>query len=212
LVNVGEAIGDLLAALSYGERAALRRAEENVARAPSGRARKQQRHVAALERDNAALLEARARELGSPEREAAFAPFFDAFFEDTEPRDWLEAQAWHYMGDALVRDFADVLLPALDPVSAEIVRRTLLERDEQETYALDELTRLLEDDPSERDRVAAYARRIVGEALTQTRRAVVATGTLRGLLGGEEGEKRALLDLLERHRERLDRLGIELVD
>ncbi|HEV8571486.1 MAG TPA: ferritin-like fold-containing protein [Actinomycetota bacterium] len=211
-MNVGEAIGDLLAALSYGERAALRRAEENVARAPSGRARKQQRHVAALERDNAALLEARARELGSPEREAAFAPFFDAFFEDTEPRDWLEAQAWHYMGDALVRDFADVLLPALDPVSAEIVRRTLLERDEQETYALDELTRLLEDDPSERDRVAAYARRIVGEALTQTRRAVVATGTLRGLLGGEEGEKRALLDLLERHRERLDRLGIELVD
>lgn len=211
-MNVGEAIGDLLAALSYGERAALRRAEENVARAPSGRARKQQRHVAALERDNAALLEARARELGSPEREAAFAPFFDAFFEDTEPRDWLEAQAWHYMGDALVRDFADVLLPPLDPVSAEIVRRTLLERDEQETYALDELTRLLEDDPSERDRVAAYARRIVGEALTQTRRAVVATGTLRGLLGGEEGEKRALLDLLERHRERLDRLGIELVD
>jgi hypothetical protein len=60
--------------------------------------------------------------------------------------------------------------------------------------------------------VAAYARRIVGEALTQTRRAVVATGTLRGLLGGEEGEKRALLDLLKRHRERLDRLGIEPVD
>lgn len=209
---MSEAVGDLLAALSYGERAALRRAEENVARAPDDRARKQQRHVTALERDNAALLEARARELGGPEREAAFAPFFDAFFEDTEPRDWLEAQAWHYMGDALVRDFADVLLPALDPVSAAIVRRALLERDEQETYALDELTRLLEDDPSGRDRVAAYARRIVGEALTQTRRAVVATGTLRGLLGGEEGEKRALLDLLERHRERLDRLGIEPVD
>jgi hypothetical protein len=211
-VSASEAVGDLLAALSYGERAALRRAEDNVALARNDAARKQQEHVAALERDNAALLEARARELGGAEREAAFAPFFDAFFEDTEPRDWLEAQAWHYIGDALVRDFADVLLPALDPVSAEIVRRTLLERDEQETYALDELTRLLEDDPSGRDRVAAYARRIVGEALTQTRRAVVATGALRGILGGEEGEKRALLDLLERHRERLDRLGIEPVD
>lgn len=207
-----EAVGDLLAALSYGERAALRRAEAIVDLAPDDRARKQQMHVAALERDNAALLEARARELAGAEREDAYAPFFDAFFEDTEPRDWLEAQAWHYVGDALVRDFADVLLPALDPVSAAIVRRTLLERDEQETYALDELTKLLEDDPEAGERVAAYSRRIVGEALTQTRRAVVATGTLRGLLGGEEGEKRALLDLLERHRERLDRLGIERVD
>jgi hypothetical protein len=211
-VAVSEPVAELLAALSYGERAALRRAEANVALAPHARARKQQQHVVGRERENAALLEARAREMGSPEREAAFAPFFDAFFEDTEPRDWLEAQAWHYVGDALVRDFGDVLLPALDPVSAEIVRRTLLERDEQETYALDELTRVLEDDPRAGERVAEYARRIIGEGITQARRALIATGTIRSLLGGEEGEKRLILDLLARHRERLDRLGIEPVE
>lgn len=209
---VNEAVGDLLAALSYGERAALGRAEANANLAPDDRTRKQQQHVVARERENAALLEARARELGSPEREATFAPFFDAFFEDTEPRDWLEAQAWHYVGDALVGDFGDVLLPALDRVSAEVVRRALLDRDEQESYALDELTRLLEEDPRRRDRVAAYARRIIGEGITQARRALVATGTIRSLLGGEEGEKRLILDLWERLRVRLDRLGIEPVD
>jgi hypothetical protein len=207
-----EAVGDLLAALSYGERAARRRAEANVALALDDRARKQQRHVAALERDNAALLEARARELAGPEREAAFAPFFDAFFEDTEPRDWVEAQAWHYVGDAIVRDFADVVLPRLDRVSAEIVRRALIERDEQETYALDDLTRLIEEDPAAGERVAAYARRIIGEALTQTRRAVTENDTIGRLLGGAEEQKRLFLDILERHRERLDRLGIEPVD
>jgi tRNA-(MS[2]IO[6]A)-hydroxylase (MiaE)-like len=208
-----EAVGDLLAALSYGERAALRRAEANVDLAPDERRRKQQQHVVARERENAALLEARARELGgSPDREATFAPFFDGFFEDTEPRDWLEAQAWHYVGDALVGDFGDVLLPALDRVSAEVVRRALLDREEQEGYALDELTRLLEEDPRRRDRVAAYARRIIGEGLTQARRALVATGAIRSLLGGEEVEKRLILDLWERLRVRLDRLGIEPVD
>ena len=146
-----DAIGDLLAALSYGERAALRRAEANADLAPDERTRKQQEHVVARERENAALLEARAREVGRTDREGTFAPFFDAFFEDTEPRDWLEAQAWHYVGDALVGDFGDVLLPALDRVSAEVVRRALLDREEQEGYALDELTRLLEDDPRRRD-------------------------------------------------------------
>jgi hypothetical protein len=62
------------------------------------------------------------------------------------------------------------------------------------------------------ERVAAYARRIIGEALTQTRRAVTENDTIGRLLGGAEEQKRLFLDLLERHRERLDRLGIELVD
>lgn len=211
-MGANEAVGDLLAALSYGERAALRRAEANADLAPDDRARKQQEHVVTRERENTALLEARTRELGAAGREAAFAPFFDAFFEDTEPRDWLEAQAWHYVGDALVGDFGDVLLPALDRVSAEVVRRALLDREEQESYALDELTRLLEEDPRRKDRVAAYARRITGEGLTQTRRALVATGTIRSLLGGVDGEKRLILDLWERLRVRLDRLGIEPLD
>lgn len=202
----------ILAALSYGERLARRRAEENVALAPDFRTRRNQQHVAERERENASLLEARLAEIGSMELERVFRPFLEPFFEHTQPADWLEAQAWHYVGDALVRDFADSLIPVLDRISAEVTRRALAERDEQESFALDEITRLVEKDPPAAERVAAYARRVIGEALTQTRRALNETGALRSLLGSDEVEKRFLLNLLQRHRERLDRLGIELVD
>jgi hypothetical protein len=70
----------------------------------------------------------------------------------------------------------------------------------------------MQDDPSQQERIAAYSRRIAGEALTQTRRALQQAARLRESLGGDEGEKRMVLDLLERHRARLDRLGIERVE
>ncbi|HYH27737.1 MAG TPA: ferritin-like fold-containing protein [Actinomycetota bacterium] len=209
---VPQAVAEILAALSYGERLAERRARENVRLAPDDLRRKRQESVADRERENSEVLSARLDELGGSELEERFAPFFDSFFERTEPGDWLEAQAWHYIGDALVRDFADILQPALDTVTSAVVREALGERDEQEIFALDEVTKLSSDDPRANERVAAYARRVIGEALTQTRRALDATQALEHLLGTGEGEKRALLDLLQRHRERMDRLGIEEVD
>ncbi len=205
------AVAELLAALTYGESLAAGRARGNVGFAPDERRRKEQQGVAGREERNARLVEARLSELGSAELATRFRPFFDAFFQRTEPTDWVEAQAWHYIGDALVSDFADVMVEVVDPVSAEIVRRSLGDRQEQETFALDELTRAIDGEAGIRERVAGYARRIVGEALTQTRRALERTRVLRDLLG-EEGEKRLVLDLLERHRGRLDRLGIDRVE
>jgi hypothetical protein len=205
-------IAELVAALCYGERLAERRASEGAALAGDARGRQHQADVAARERKAADLLEARLGELGSLDMQRAFAPFFDAFFDRTRPADWVEQQAFHYVGDALVADFAEVLEPVLDPVSAEVIRRTISSREEQEAFALDELTRALEQDPGAADRVAVYARRVIGEAITQTRRALKETTLLSRLLGGEEGEKRLVLDLLDRHRRRLDRLGIEPVD
>jgi hypothetical protein len=206
------AVAEVLGAFSFGERLAHRRSEEAVALAPDDRTRKTQQHVADREAQNASLVEARLRELGSPEMEEAFRPFFEVFFERTEPSDWLEAQAFHYVGDALVRDLADALAPVLDTVSAEVVRRALSDRDEQESFALDEISRQIEGDPGAAERLARYSRRVIGEALTQTRRALDETDALRNLLGGQEGEKRLLLDLLGRHRVRLDRMGVEPVD
>ena len=65
---------------------------------------------------------------------------------------------------------------------------------------------------SNAERIRAYAQRIVGEAFTQTGRALDATEGLRNLLGGADAGKRLVLSLLDRHRQRLDRLGIEPVD
>jgi hypothetical protein len=204
-----EAIAELMAALSVGERLAEQRARENVELAPDTTRAGRQRAVAERERHNADILEARVGELGSSELAPRFEPYFGAFMEHTAPADWVEAQTFHYIGDALVSDFADVLTPLLDPVSAELIRRTLADRADQDAFALDEITTDINERPEQRDRVAAYARRVIGEALTQTRRALDESEALRTILGGEEGEKRLLLDMLDRHRARLDRLGIE---
>lgn len=205
-------VAEILAALAYGERLAAGRARENVALAPDGRRKSAQGGIADREQRNGELIEARLAELADPELEERFRPFFDAFYERTTPADWAEAMTWHYVGDAWVSDFADVLTPLLDAVSAEVIRRAIGDREDSESFALDELGRMMEDDHGVRDRIAAYARRIVGEALTQTRKAIQETRVLSSLLGGLEGmEKRMVLDILEGHRRRLDRLGIEPV-
>ena len=207
-----EAVARLLAALTYGERCASVRARDNVRFAPDGRAVEEQTRVAEREEDNCALMEARLVEIGSLQDAERFRPFFDAFFERTVPADWLEAQTWHYVGDALVSDFAEVLIEVLDPVSAQIIHRTLGERQDQETFALDELKRALNGDPAVTERIAAFARKIAGEALTQTSQAMAQTQVLFDLLGGPEGEKEMVLKLLDGHRARLDRLGVEPVE
>jgi hypothetical protein len=206
------AVAEVLAALAYGERCGARRSESSIGLAPDGRSRTEQQHVASRERKNCDLIDARLREIGDEGLTELFKPFFDAFFDHTEPTDWIEAQAFHYVGDALVSDFADVLVPLLDPVSGEVVRRALGDREDQETFALDELTRVIRDDPEAAQRIRRYAQRIVGEAVTQTARAMGATEGLRTLLGGEESGKRFVLSLLDRHRQRLDRLGIDPVE
>lgn len=205
-------VAEVLAALAYGERRGAERAQKSVQLAPDGRARTEQQHVAGRERQNYELIEARLQELGDEGLIELFRPYFDAFFDRTEPADWVEAQTFHYVGDALVSDFADTLVPLLDRVSAEVVRKALGDREDQETFALDELTRALEADPAVSDRIRRYSQRIVGEAFTQTARAMEATEGMRTLLGGHEAGKRFVITLLERHRHRLDRLGIETID
>lgn len=206
-------VAEILAALAYGERRAAERAHANIALAPDGRRRVAQESVAARERRNFELVDARLRELADPELEERFQPYFDAFFDRTDPQDWAEAMTWHYVGDAWVSHFTDVLTPFLDTVSAEVVRGSIGDREAQESFALEELSRMMEEDPAVRSRIAAYARRIVGEALTHTRRALAATRVLAALMGGhDELEKRLVLDILEGHRRRFDRLGIEPVE
>lgn len=201
----------LLAALACGERLGAKRARDNAALASDEASRRQQEHVAEREESNVELVSARLAEVGSPDLAARFLPYFEAFHEHTKPTDWVEAQTFHYVGDALVGEFGEELATKVDPISAEVVRKTMGERDDLETFALDELTRAMQDDPGAKERIAAYARRISGEAFTQTKRALESSAVLRELLGGADGEKRLLLELLEGHRARMDRLGIDLM-
>src|SRR2546426_8714561 len=172
-------VSEVLAALAYGERRGAERAAQAIGLAPDRRSRTEQQHVANRERDNWELIEARVHELGGDELIELFAPYFDKFFEHTEPTDWIEAQTFHYVGDALVSDFADVLAPLVDRVSAEVIRRALGDREGQETFALHELTRAMREGPSVAERIRVYPLLIEGEAFTQSARAIDATEALR---------------------------------
>jgi len=207
-----EATALLLAALTCGERMALQRARNDVALAPDDRARGTQQMWAEQEERILDLVTARLEEVGDLGMVERFQVYFEAFHRSCSPADWVEAQALHYVGDALVSEFAESLTDKLDPVSAEVVQTVLGNREAEETFALDELQRAMETDPAVRDQIARYARRISGEALTQTSRALDSAAALREMLGGIAGEKALLLELLERHRVRLDRLGIDLLE
>src|SRR5438046_3198935 len=91
-------VAEVLAALAYGEKLGAARAEAAVGLAPDARSRREQQHVAARERENQHLVHARLAEIGEERLMERFQPYFDAFFEHTEPADWIEAQTFHYVG------------------------------------------------------------------------------------------------------------------
>src|SRR6266567_827061 len=80
-------VAEVLAALAYGESRGAGRARQSVSLAPDARSRMEQAHVADLEAANQELIEARLRELGEQEMTERFQPFFDAFFDHTEPKE-----------------------------------------------------------------------------------------------------------------------------
>ena len=121
----GTVVGEVLAAIAYGERLGAKRAQDAVRLAPDARSASLQQHIADRERQNSELVEARLGEVGGEAMIDRYQPFFDAFFEHTEPTDWVEAQTFHYVGDALVSDFADALVPLVDTGRLERAVRRL---------------------------------------------------------------------------------------
>ena len=87
----GRFTAEILAALAYGEQLGADRAQQNVTLAPDARSRSEQQHIAGLERQNWELVAARVRELNGEGFIEPVRPFFDAFFADTQPTDWIEA-------------------------------------------------------------------------------------------------------------------------
>ena len=136
----------------------------------------------------------------------------DAFYAGA-PTEWLDAQVFHYVGDGITTDFAEMLAPALDERSAAAVRDALTGRAAHDAFALEQIETALEEQGEDATRrVASVAGRLVGEALNRLREALFESNALALVLGGEEAVKDLVLELLARHRERLDRLGVDLVD
>lgn len=137
----------------------------------------------------------------------------DAFYASADADGWMQTQVFHFVGDTITTDFSSILATKLDPSTATAVGDALTGRTAQEAFALEQIEHALDTEGAPgRERIEGFTRAMVGSALNRFRDALLASGTVETVLGGPDGVKDCVLELLGRHRERLARLGLDQLD
>lgn len=209
-----DAVGRIVGALAYALLRVFQLSAQAAGTAPTLSLRERQAAFAVEEFERYQVMRRRLAAL-TDDAEAAMTPFrgaLDSFFDAAPISAWLDAQVFQYIGDAISTDFAEIIAPHLDEKTAAAVREGLAGRAAHEAFALEQILGMLGADPQAEDRVAAVTGAIVGNALGRLREAIITSDALGVVLGGEEQVKDLVLELLGRHRERLERLGLDRVD
>ncbi|MFI6482611.1 ferritin-like fold-containing protein [Nonomuraea sp. NPDC050663] len=203
---------DLLGALAYAELTAfLRMAEDASQLAPNLTDRAELGSLAVAEYGHFVLLRDRIAELGA-DPESAMAPFaeaFDAWHEQTKPGDWLQALVKAYVGLGIALDFYREAARHLEPSIAPLVEEVLADQGRSE-FVVDRVRAALADDPTQAGRLALWARRLVGEGLSQAQQVAAARPQLARLLADADQAdiSRLFAQLTEEHGKRMAALGI----
>jgi len=208
------AIADVIGALCYALLRSFEAATHALKAAPTTALAERQAAFATEEYERYRVLRARLNELTSdPDRSMeAFRIALDVFYRSTVAEDWLESQVFQFVGGTITTDFADIIGARLDEETAAAVRRSLTDRGDQETFALEQILEALSRDGDEaQKRMRAFAGTMVGQALNTLREALETSDALEVVLG-EGGTKEVVLELLGRHRERLERLGLDTIE
>jgi tRNA-(MS[2]IO[6]A)-hydroxylase MiaE-like protein len=211
------AVLDLLGALTYAELTAFSRLAADADLAPSLTAKAALARFAVTEFRHFELLRGRLEALDT-DPDAAMEPFvaaFDAFHERTAPQTWLEGLVKAYVGDGIARDFYREISAFLDPRTHELVTRVLQDEGHAE-FVQREVRQAIEADPRVAGRLALWARRLVGEALSQAQRVAADRDGLTALLvGSVPGAGADLAELVrmfgrmtEAHTRRMQLLGL----
>ncbi|MEV0587369.1 ferritin-like fold-containing protein [Nonomuraea sp. NPDC050310] len=203
---------DLLGALACAELTAfLRMAEDAATLAPSLDDRARLAELAVAEYGHFRLLSERLEALGADAGAAMepFAPAFDAWHDQTKPADWLQALVKAYVGLGIALDFYREAARHVDPSVGPLVEEVLADQGRSE-FVVDRVRAALEADPVQAGRLALWARRLVGEALSQAQQVVAARPELALQLAGAEQSdiSRLFAQLQEEHGKRMAALGI----
>ncbi|GAA1735899.1 ferritin-like fold-containing protein [Nonomuraea sp. AD125B] len=205
---------DLLGVLAYAELSAYARMTEDAATlAPSLADRAALSELAVAEYAHFRLLRDRLTELGA-DPDGAMAPFagaLDAWHAQTRPADWLQALVKTYVGDGIANDFYREVARHLDPAVAKLVDEVLVDEGRSQ-FAVERVRAGIEADPTAGARLALWARRLVGEALSQAQQVAAARPELALSLmeasGGQADISRLFATLTEEHNKRMAALGI----
>jgi hypothetical protein len=204
---------ELLGMLGYGELLAFERMAADAVLAPDLRRRAVLSEMAAAEITNYRRLAGRLEELGaSPE--AAMRPYVEplrAYHDQTQPRDWLEALTKAYVGDSIADDFFREVSAFLGERDRELVLEVLHDS-AYGAFAATEIRSAIEADPKLRNRLSMWARRLVGEGLSQAQRVAADRPALAILIvtgpGDQEGVQALLKRLTQAHGARMSAVGL----
>ncbi len=207
-----EAVVDLLGVLAYAELMAFDRLAEDARLAPTVAGRAALARMAAAEMGHFDRLVARLRELGA-DPEQAMAPFIvplTAFHEQTAPSTWLEGLVKAYVGDGMAADFYREIAEFLDRPTKQLVLESLADSG-QADFAVREVRAAIRTDPAVAGRLALWARRLVGEALSQAQHVAAEREALTELIIEGSGLT-GVLDLMKRITQaqsaRMEALGL----
>jgi hypothetical protein len=207
------AVVDLLGVLAYAELTAFDRLAEDARLAPTLAGRAALARMAAAEMGHHQRVCDRLAELGR-DPAVAMAPFtgpLDAFHDGTRAGTWLEGLVKAYVGDGLARDFYREVAAFLPEPDRGLVLEVLADTGHAD-FAVREVRAAIAEDPRLSGRLALWARRLVGEALTQSQAVIADRDDLADLLISGTGDLNGVADLLQRlmdaHSERMRSLGL----
>jgi hypothetical protein len=202
-----------LGLLAYAELVAFDQMAADARLAPDLRRRALLSEMAAREIDNYCRLAERLRQLGV-EAEEAMRPYVGAlrdYHEQTRPKDWLEALAKAYVGDGVADDFYREIATYLDVEDRDLVL-DVLHDSRHADFAAAELRAAIAADPSVANRLSMWARRLVGEALSQAQRVAGERVALAGLIASGGGDLSDVQILFKRltsaHTARMTAVGL----
>jgi hypothetical protein len=207
------AVVDLLSVLAYAELTAFDRLAEDARLAPTLDGRAALARMAAAEVAHHDRLTARLRELGVEPATAmaAFVAPLDAFHDGTRASTWLEGLVKAYVGDGLATDFYREVAAFLPQPDRTLVEEVLADTGHAD-FAVREVRAAIAADPAVAGRLALWARRLVGEALTQSQAVIAEHEDLADLIIAGTGDLAGVGQLLGRittaHTARMRALGL----
>lgn len=207
-----QALRDLLALLAYGQLQAFDRMSADARLAPDLRRRAALSEMAAAEIGHYRRLVRRMAQLGGDPYEA-MTPFVGAlqdYHNETEPNDWLEALVKAYVGDGIADDFYSAVASMLSGDDRDLILDVLHEG-RYSAFAAEEIRAAIAADPKVANPLSMWARRLVGEGMSQALRISVERPALVALIAQREGAD-GINDLLKRittaHTARMASIGL----